>query len=300
MATNTLSPFGRVLTAMVTVFDSDGGVDYAETGRIAQWLAAHGSDGLVVAGSTGESVTLTADEKLRLFETVREAVGDGTKVLGGVGSSSTAETVGLTGQASTLRLDGLLVVTPAYNKPSQEGLYQHFRAVADATSLPIMLYNVPGRTSVNLEPATVLRLAERDNIVALKEAGRLEQVGEVVAGAPEDFAVYCGTDEFNLPVLSLGGAGIVSVISHVVGPDLRRMSDAFFAGDLATARDLHLRTLPVTRAMFSAPNPVPVKTALTMLDVLPSSRVRLPLVEANERERAAVHAALKEYGLLRA
>ncbi len=285
---------------MVTAFDADGGVDHAETGRIARHLAMHGSDGLVVAGSTGESVNLSVEEKLRLFETVREAVGDGTYVLGGVGSPSTAETVQMVRRASALGLDGLLVVTPAYNKPSQEGLYQHFCAVADATAMPLMLYNVPGRTAVNMDPATVLRLAQRPNIVALKEAGRLEQIGEVVAGAPEDFAVYCGADESNLPALILGAVGAVSVIAHVVGPDLRRMHEAFFAGDLATARALHLATLPITKAMFSAPNPVPTKTALTMLDVLPSSRVRLPLVEANERERAAVHAALKNYGLLRA
>ena len=299
MAAN-ITPFGRVLTAMITIFDAEGGVDYAETGRMAQYLAAHGSDGLVVAGSTGESVALTASEKLRLFATVRAAVGSATRVLGGVGSSSTAETVELTGQASALGLDGLLIVTPAYNKPSQEGMYQHFRAAADATSLPIMLYNVPGRTSVNLEPTTVLRLAELPNIVALKEAGRLEQVGEVVAGAPEGFAVYSGADESNLPVLSLGGVGTVSVIAHVVGPDLQRMHEAFFSGDLATARALHLRTLPMTKAMFTAPNPVPTKTALTMLDILAGSRVRLPLIEANERERAAIHAALYDYGLLRA
>ena len=294
-----MAPFGRVLTAMITVFDSEGGVDYAETGRMAQYLAANGSDGLVVAGSTGESVTLSASEKLRLFETVRAAVGGATHVLGGVGSSSTSETVELTRQASALGLDGLLIVTPAYNRPSQEGLFQHFCAAADATSLPIMMYNVPGRTSVNLEPATVLRLAERPNIVALKEAGRLEQVGEVVSGAPEGFFVYSGSDELNLPVLSLGGVGTVSVIAHVVGPDMKRMHDAFFSGDMATARALHLRMLPMVKAMFTAPNPVPAKTALAMLDVLSGSRVRLPLIDANERERAVIHAALNDYGLLR-
>ena len=294
------APFGRVLTAMATPFSTDGSVDYAEAGRLAQYLISHGNDGLVVAGSTGESVTLSTEEKLGLFRTVHEAVGGRAKILGGVGSPSTADTIHFVEQVSDLGLDGLLVVTPAYNKPSQEGLYQHFKAVSEATELPIMLYNVPGRTSVNMETATVLRLADLPNIIALKEAGRVEQAAEIISGVDERFAVYSGADENNLPILALGGVGVVSVIGHTVGDDLQTMHQAFFAGDLQTARRLHLKTLPMTRAMFSAPNPVPTKTALAMLDVLPHSRVRLPLVEANERERAVIHAALRDYGLLRA
>lgn len=294
------APFGRVITAMVTPFDARGDVDYDEAGRLAQYMSGHGNDGLVVAGSTGESVTLSSDEKLGLFRAVQKAVGGRTKVLAGVGSPSTADTVALVRQASETGVDGLLVVTPAYNKPSQEGLYRHFKAVAEATALPIMLYNVPGRTSSNMEAETVLRLADLPNIVALKEAGRVEQAAEVIRGAPDGFAVYSGADENNLSILALGGVGVVSVIGHVVGDDLQKMHQAFFSGDWETVRRLHLKTLPMTRAMFSAPNPVPTKTALSMLDVLPSSRVRLPLVEANERERAAIHAALKDYGLLRA
>ena len=163
-----------------------------------------------------------------------------------------------------------------------------------------MLYNVPARTGVNLEAATVLRLAQIENIVAVKEASKLlDQVGEIIAGAPEGFQVYGGADEVNLPILALGGVGNISVISHVVGPDLQKMHQAFFQGDLETARRIHLDTLSITRAMFSAPSPVPTKTALAMMDVLPSSRVRLPLVEANEKERGLIHAALKDYGLLR-
>jgi 4-hydroxy-tetrahydrodipicolinate synthase len=292
--------FGRVLTAMVTPFNAAGEVDYEETGRIAQWLAAHGSDGLVVTGTTGESATLSRDEKLRLFQTVREAVGPETKVLAGTGSYDTAETVALSTVAEGTGVDGLLIVTPYYNKPSQEGLFQHYKAVAEATSLPIVLYNVPGRTSVNMEAATTLRLAQIENIVAIKEASTLmAQVGEIIAYAPDGFEVYGGADEVNLPILALGGVGNISVISHVVGPDLQKMHQAFFHGDFETARRLHLGTLPITKAMFSAPSPVPTKTALAMMDVLPSSRVRLPLVDASEKERALIHAALKEYGLLR-
>ena len=292
--------FGRVLTAMITPFDAAGNVDYAEAAHIAQWLTEHGSDGLVVTGTTGESATLSLDEKMRMYETVVKAVGGQAKVLAGTGSYDTAETVELTRAASETGIDGLLVVTPYYNRPSQEGLYQHYQAVAGATALPIMLYNVPARTGINLEAATVLRLAQIENIVAVKEASKLlDQVGEIIAGAPEGFQVYGGADEVNLPILALGGVGNVSVISHVVGPDLQKMHQAFFQGDLETARRIHLDTLPITRAMFIAPSPVPTKTALAMMDVLPSSRVRLPLVEANEKERGLIHAALKDYGLLR-
>lgn len=294
--------FGRVITAMVTPFLADGSVDYDEAGRLARHLAAHGSDGLVVAGSTGESVTLAQDEKLRLFQTVREAVGNKTRVLAGVGSPSTMETVALVEKASCTGVDGLLVVTPAYNKPSQEGLYQHFLAVAMATDLPVMLYNVPGRTSVNMEAQTVLRLADLPNVVALKEAGRTEQAAEVIAGAPAEFAVYSGADENNLAILALGGVGVVSVISHVAGDDLHQMHANWFSltPDYETARRLHLKTLPMTKALFSAPSPVPTKTALTILGVIPNPQVRLPLVDADERERAVIETALKDYGLLRA
>ena len=292
--------FGRVLTAMVTPFDSAGDVDYDEAGRLAIWLTEHGSDGLVVTGTTGESATLNREEKLRLYKTVKEAVGMKAVVLAGTGSYDTSETVVLSLEAEETGVDGLLVVTPYYNRPSQEGLYQHYKAVAEATELPVVLYNVPARTGVNLEAATVLRLAQIDNIVAVKEAsGLMAQVGEITLNAPAGFQLYGGADEVNLPILALGGVGNISVVSHVVGPDLQEMHRAFFCGDIDTARRLHLGTLPMTKAMFSAPSPVPTKTALQMLDVLPSSRVRLPLVDASEKERAGIHAALKDYGLLR-
>jgi len=292
--------FGRLLTAMVTPFDGAGNVDFDEAGRLAQWLAANGSDGLVVTGTTGESATLTRDEKLQMYAAVRAAVGPETKVLAGTGSYDTAETVLLSVEAEETGIDGLLVVTPYYNKPSQEGLYHHYKTIAEATTLPVVLYNVPARTNVNMEAATTLRLAQIDNIVAIKEAsGLMAQVGEIILNAPDGFQLYGGADEVNLPILALGGVGNISVISHVVGPDLQKMHQVFFCGDMATARVLHLGTLPMTRAMFSAPSPVPTKTALTMLDVLSSSRVRLPLVDASEKERAVIHAALKEHGLLR-
>lgn len=290
--------FGRVLTAMATPFTTHGAVDYDQAALLARYLASHGNDGLVVAGSTGESVTLSTDEKLQLFDVVKSAVGSETFVLGGVGSPATSETVKLIEAASAKNLDGLLVVTPAYNKPSQAGLLQHFTAAAKATTLPVMLYNVPGRTQVNMEPDTVLRLAEIENIVALKEAGPVLQIADVASRAPAGFDVYCGADEYNLPALSLGASGCVSVIGHIVGNDLKTMHEAYFSGDNSTATCLHLRTLPITKALFSVPNPVPSKTALHMMGVLPNSVVRLPLIDATDSERDTILAALKDYGLL--
>ena len=294
-----LPMFGRVLTAMITCFDAEGRMDYAETALMAQWLADHGSEGLVVAGTTGESATLSHDEKLKLFRCVREAVGPDTKILAGTGSYDTAAAVALSRDAEDTGVDGLLVVTPYYNKPSQEGLYQHYKAVAASTRLPVVLYNVPGRTQVNMEAATVIRLSAIDTIVGVKEAsGLLAQVGEIVLGTPPEFMVYGGADEVNLPILALGGVGNISVISHVVGPDLQKMHQAFFAGDIETARAIHLKTLAMTKAMFSAPSPTPTKTALSLMGVLPMPTVRLPLVDATDTERSHIQATLKEYGVL--
>jgi 4-hydroxy-tetrahydrodipicolinate synthase len=291
--------FGRVLTAMVTPFDADGNIDYAEAAGLARYLVQNGSEGLVIAGTTGESATLNTDEKLRLFKAVKEAVGKDAKVLAGTGSYNTAETIVLSREAQHIGVDGLLIVTPYYNKPSQEGIYQHYKAIAEATTLPIMLYNVPGRTNLNMEASTTLRLAQIPNIVAIKEASKdLEQIGDIILDAPGNFQVYSGSDEVNLPVLAIGGVGVVSVISHVAGLDLKRAHDAFFSGDLATAQKLFLKTLPLTKAMFSVPSPAPTKAALVMLGVIQTSVLRLPMVEATEAQRGAILAGLQNYGLL--
>jgi 4-hydroxy-tetrahydrodipicolinate synthase len=291
-------PFGRVLTAMVTPFNSAGDVDYPATARLADYLIRNGSDGLVVSGTTGESPTLTHDEKIELFKAIKQTVGPGVPVLAGVGSYNTQETTDLAKAAERCGVDGLLLVAPYYNKPSQEGLFQHFTSVANATGLPIMLYNVPSRTITNIEAGTAIRLAEHPRIVAIKEASaNMAQVGEIAFGAP-DFAIYSGADEVNYPMLALGSVGAVSVISHLVGKDLSMMYERFNAGDIATARAIHLRTLALTRAMFSFPSPVPTKTALAMLGVLDGCQVRLPMVTASEKEKALVQAALQGYGLL--
>jgi len=294
--------WGRVLTAMVTPFAADGSLDEPGIRRLVDYLLDHGSDGLVASGTTGESPTLTWDEKLTLFSLVKEAVAGRGAVIAGTGGNNTAEAVKLSQEAGKLGMDGILLVAPYYNKPSQEGLYRHFRTIAEAVPLPVMIYNVPGRTSVNIEAGTVLRLA-RDvpNIVAVKEAsGNLMQVSEIIAHAPEGFRVYSGEDGLVLPILAVGGYGVVSVTSHLVGDDLNQMHKAFFSGNLREAARLHASMLPIVRACFqpSTPSPVPVKAALNMLGI-PVGKPRLPLVEATEAERAVVAKALEDYGLLR-
>lgn len=290
--------FGRVVTAMVTPFKANGDLDYDCAANLAKYLVANGSDGLVVSGTTGESATLNADEKVRLFEVVKNAVGGQAKVLGGTGSYSTADTIVLTRAAQDIGLDGALIVTPYYNKPSQAGMYEHFKTIADSTDIPIVLYNVPGRTGINLEVQTVAALSSIRNIIALKEASKdVQQIGEIAASVAPNFQIYSGDDAATLPILSLGGVGVISVISHLVGKDLQAMHTSFFKGDLPASQAVHLKSLALTRAMFAGPSPVPTKTALAMLRILPNDTVRLPLIEATESERAVVLSAIQRYGL---
>lgn len=301
MELHNMAEWGRVLTAMVTPFASDGSLDTPAVRRLVDYLLQNGSDGLVVSGTTGESPTLTRDEKLALFALVKEAASGRAAVLAGTGGNNTAEAVALSREAARIGVDGILLVAPYYNKPSQEGLYRHFRTIAEAVPIPVMIYNVPSRTSVNIEASTVVRLA-RDvpNITAVKEAsGNLMQVSEIIAKAPDGFRVYSGEDGLVLPILALGGYGVVSVTSHLVGRDLRRMHEAFLAGDLREAARLHAAMLPIVKACFqpTTPSPVPVKAALNILGVQVGSP-RLPLVEATDAERAIIVKALTDYGLL--
>lgn len=291
--------WGAVLTAMVTPFTDSGEVDEPAVPELVEYLLANGSDGLVVCGTTGEAPTLSIAEKRRMFELVKEAVKGRGAVIAGTGTNDTRDAIEMTRMATEVGVDGVLVVTPYYNKPSQEGLYRHFRAVAEATPLPVMLYNVPGRTSVNLEAATVVRLAKDvPNIVALKEAGgNMMQITDTAAAVPPGFRIYSGEDGLTLPMLALGAYGVVSVTSHLVGKDLKAMIEAFQAGDHARAFDRHARMLPIVRACFqpTTPSPVPLKAALNMLGVRVGPP-RLPLVEATEREREIVRTALTGYG----
>lgn len=295
-----VAPFGEVLTAMVTPMRPDGAVDYEKAKRLAQYLVDHGSDGLVVAGTTGESPTLTADEKVALFEAVAEAVAGRAKVIAGTGSYDTRESIELTRRAERTGVDGVMLVVPYYNRPPQEGLYRHFKAVAEATRLAVMLYNVPSRTGRNLEPETVARLAELPNVVALKEAaGDMEQVTRIRRAVPDGFTIYSGEDSLTLPMLTLGAAGVVSVASHLIGDDIKAMIRAHREGDLAKAAELHQRMLPVFKAMFVTTNPIPVKWAMSLIG-MEMGPPRLPLVEPSAAEKARIEAALREYGLLSA
>jgi 4-hydroxy-tetrahydrodipicolinate synthase len=290
--------FGQVITAMVTPMDRTLAVDYDRAAALAKRLVDSASDGLVVCGTTGEAPTLTDDEKIRLFRTVREAVGPRAKVIAGTGTYDTAHSVHLTREAERAGCDGVLLVNPYYNKPSQEGLYRHFKTVAESTSLPVMLYNIQGRTSVNCEPATIARLAEVPNIVAVKEAsGSLDQMSQIRKITPPEFYLYSGDDSLTLPLLAVGGTGVVSVASHLAGREIKAMIQAYQAGDIRQAQALHFRLWPLFKVLFITTNPVPVKAALALsgFDV---GSLRLPLVDATAKEREQIGAVLKELALI--
>lgn len=289
---------GQVFTAMITPMKEDGSIDYKQAVTLAESLVDNGSDGLVISGTTGESPTLSFDEKVQLFTEIVNDLGGNTEVIAGTGSYNTAETIALTNAAEQAGVDGIMLVTPYYNKPSQEGLYQHFKTIADNSSLPIMLYNVPSRTNVNILPNTVARLAEISNIVAIKEAsGNLEQVSYLRTITPEDFLIYSGEDSLTLPILSAGGCGVVSVASHLVGRRIKSMVDAFLNGRAQEATSIHLELLQLFQTMFITSNPVPVKRSLEYLGVN-TGPVRLPLVDLTETEEEQIKDVLRHYGLL--
>lgn len=291
--------FGRLLTAMVTPFHSDQSVNYEAAAKLAQHLVANGCDGVVVAGSTGESATLNNEEKLKLFATVLDAVGDKATVIAGTGSNDTRASVALTQEAEKLGVHGSMLVGPYYNKPTQEGYYQHFKTIADATDLPIIVYNVPGRTASNILPPTIARLAACKNIVAVKEAsGSLEQVSEIVRTTPQEFLVYSGDDSLALPIMAVGGAGVISVAGHVVGVQMQQMMQAFASGDTGKARDIHLALLPFFRVIFVTTNPVPIKTAVNLLG-LNAGSFRLPMVDATAEEVEQLKKVMLDLGVLK-
>lgn len=278
--------FGRVSTAMVTPFDRKGNIDFTKTTQLIHYLIENGSDSLVVAGTTGESPTLTKEEKIALFRHVVKVVNGRIPVIAGTGSNNTHASIELTKKAEEAGVDAVMLVAPYYNKPSQEGMYQHFKVIAESTSLPVMLYNIPGRSSVNVSPETIIRLSKIENIVAVKEAsGDLDSMTEIISHTTDDFMLYSGDDGLTLPALSIGGAGIVSVASHVIGNEMQEMVSSFLGGNITPAAQLHQKLLPIMKGLFTSPNPTPVKTALQMkgLDV---GSVRLPLIPLTEVERA--------------
>lgn len=287
--------FGRLLTAMVTPFDEHGEVDYGRTSKLIEHLLDTGTDGLVVAGTTGESPTLTTREKVELFKYVVKEVNGRVPVLAGTGTNNTRASIELTREVESIGVDGIMLVVPYYNKPSQEGLYQHFSQIAASTSLPVMLYNIPGRSSVNMTPETIIRLSQVDNIVSVKEAsGDLDAVSQIIEETGDDFSVYSGDDGMTLPILSVGGTGVVSVAAHVIGKDMRAMVQNFLDGNVTEAAGIHRRIVPVVKALFQAPSPSPVKEALNEINV-PVGSVRLPLIPLSDVEKANLTQTLANF-----
>ncbi len=284
--------FGQVLTAMVTPFDENGEIDFQATKNLINYLIANGTEGLVVSGTTGESPTLTEEEKVNLFKFTVEVVNGRVPVIAGTGSNNTKESIELTILAEDVGVDGIMLVAPYYNNPSQEGLYQHFKTIAEVTSLPIMLYNVPGRSVVNISVETVIRLSKIPNIVSIKEAsGNLDTMAEIINHTPEDFSLYSGDDGLTIPVLSIGGVGVISVASHVLGNEMQTMIGHFKSGNIQEAARDHRRLLPIMKALFAAPNPSPVKAALNLKGI-PVGGVRLPMIPLNDEQLSSLQQAL--------
>jgi 4-hydroxy-tetrahydrodipicolinate synthase len=290
--------FGSLATAMVTPFRDDHGVDLDRAQELARWLVANGSDAIVVAGSTGESPTLTHREKVDLFRAVAEAIRGEGQMIAGVGTYSTAETLELAEAAADVGADGLLVVTPYYSKPPQRGLTAHFTAVADATDLPVVLYNIPARTALRIEHDTLIELAEHPRIVAVKDStGDFQSISRLIAESPDGFEVYSGDDWATFGFACLGAVGVVSVASHLVGPQIHQMLDLIRTGDIPAARKIHETLTPLFNALFVTSNPIPLKAALQMVG-RGAGPTRLPLVAATADEEARVRAALEDAGLL--
>lgn len=293
--------FGRLLTAMVTPFNADGSVNYEKAADLAEWLINNGSDGLVVAGSTGEAATMSAEEKLELFRVVVNRINKRVPVIAGTGSNNTADSVKMTKMAEAMGVDGALIVGPYYNKPTQEGFYQHFAAVAQSTGLPIIVYNVPGRTASNISPAIVACLAaDFENIVAIKEAaGNVAQVAELYSVLPEEFTIYSGDDGLILPFMSVGATGLISVLSNIGGGILQDVMQAYEDGRVREAAKLNARMVPLANAMFIETNPIPVKAAVTLVTGIDAGQPRLPLTPMEPANKAKMVAVLQEYGLVK-
>lgn len=323
MANQGRIPFGALITAMVTPFKGNLEVDYEAAARLAKKLIQDGNDGLVIAGTTGESPTLTHEEKLKLFKTVKEAVGSTGSVIANTGNNSTAESIRLTQEAEAVGVDGIMIVCPYYNKPPQEGLIRHYTMIAEKTKLPVIIYNVPGRTGVNMLPETTERLSEVPNIIGTKEAaGSVEQVAEIArrigsgtgaaqkvpvpAGAggsaadsaERQFTIWSGDDALTLPFLAVGASGVVSVAGNVAGKAVKQMIQSFFQGKVEEARVLHESLLPFFKALFMTTNPIPVKAAMALAG-FPVGGLRPPLVDANEKQIQALRDAMAPLGLLR-
>ncbi len=291
-----MNSLGDILTAMVTAFHEDGRVNYEATAELAVYLADNGSDGLVVSGTTGESPTLTDDEKVELFHVVKDAVGGRATVIAGTGSNDTAHSVHLTERANEADVDGILAVTPYYNKPPRAGVIAHFQAIAGATDKPVILYNIPGRTALNIDPETLAELNEVDNIVAVKQANPDLEESRLLRSLC-DMGLYAGNDDMLYPLLDLGAWGGICVASHLAGPQMKKMVESYRAGNREEARSINESLAPLYRALFITANPIPVKAALNMIG-LDVGGVRLPLVPATAAEEAQIREALAARALM--
>lgn len=286
---------GRLLTAMVTPFDEEGEVDFDQARRLARALIRSGSDGLIVCGTTGESPTLSWDEKLRLFGEIKEELGNEGAVIAGTGNYNTAESIELTQEAEAVGVDACLLVVPYYNRPTQEGLYLHFKAIAESTKLPCIMYNVPSRTSCNLAAETVIRCSEVDNIIGVKEASaNFRQIAAIIDGVGKDFLVYSGNDADTFPLMALGGYGVVGVITHLVGVQTKDMMNKLLAGKVSEAAGIHRCLLPLVDAMFAVANPIPLKFAMNYLGYRVGP-TRLPLCPPDEKTADLIIATLGEH-----
>lgn len=291
--------FGRMITAMVTPFTPDLELDLPRAAELANKLIDDGSTAIVVCGTTGESPTVFYDQKMHLFEAVVEAVGGRVPVIANAGDNCTDDSVEFASKVVTLGVDAIMCVVPYYNKPPQEGMYRHFKAIANSVDVPMILYNIPGRCVVNMEPATILRIAnDCDNVVAVKQAnGDLSQVAAILADAPDGFEVLSGDDELTLPMMATGGTGVISVVSHVAGRRFKEMIEAQAAGEHTKALRIHLELLPLMKALFKTANPILVKEALK-LQGFPVGGVRLPLVDATPEQSAELERVMRHVGAL--
>jgi len=288
--------FGRLLTAMITPFGADGQVNAEAIEVVVEHLVQAKTDSIVVAGTTGESPTLGLEEKIFLLQTVKKSARGRVKVLMGTGTNDTKETVANSRRAVAHGADGIMLVTPYYNKPPQESLYHHFLTVAKSVDVPVLLYNVPGRTGCNMLPATVAKLSQIDAFCGVKEAsGSLDQVSEIARSVREGFLIYSGDDSLTLPMLSVGAVGVVSVAAHIVGSEMKEMIEAFFAGRTDDARKIHLYLLPLFKALFTTTSPLPLKWALNNLG-FPAGDVRPPLYEMSGADKSVVAEALRLIG----
>lgn len=287
--------FGRMLTAIVTPFDENGNLSLNRTTILLERLIETGSDGVVVCGTTGESPTLTDEEKLTLFDHIVKVAAGRIKVIVGTGGNNTRQSARFSQRAAKLGVDAVMAVAPFYNKPNQEGIYEHYKAIAESVDVPVMIYNIPGRSKVNIEAGTIIRLSEIENIVAIKEAsGNLDQMAAIISGTGNDFHLYSGDDGLTLPILSIGGQGVISVASHIIGLEMKDMIGNFLEGNNEKAASAHRAMLPFMRELFAAPSPSPVKAMLNKLDI-PVGGVRLPMVELTDQEFAKLWQVYQTY-----